>query len=139
MIEKNPSSEDKEKKKTEDEGGFNYAKEYAIQNQKIRKLNKQIAGYKSLEKRGKNKNIQENNEKTKDQPITTPKTETETHQTVSWLKDCPTCGEGNPDFKDETVCEGPSCGKHLGSIDTAKKLKSCPFCGSKKVKQIVKQ
>lgn len=138
MEDEKPSKEKKDEKKTEKEGGFNYAKEYAIQNQKIRKLNKQIAGYKSLEKRKKKNNIQETNETTVDQEEKTPKSEFTTHHTVPWLKDCPECGGENPDFKDETECDKDQggCGRHLGSKETVKKLNSCPFCGNKKVKEI---
>jgi hypothetical protein len=44
------------------------------------------------------------------------------------------CEGENPDFKDETQCEG--CGMHLGSVDVATSLSRCPSCGGHKVKKL---
>ena len=41
---------------------------------------------------------------------------------------CTDCGGSNPEFKDETKCDG--CGKPLGSIKGMVSLKACPDCGS---------
>jgi hypothetical protein len=49
------------------------------------------------------------------------------HYIGSWQRYCPTCGDQNPEFKDETTCDG--CGVHLGAKEVAEKLKACPNCG----------
>jgi hypothetical protein len=54
-------------------------------------------------------------------------TEGTPHYIGSWQQYCPTCGDRNPDFKDETKCDG--CGVHLGAREVAEKLKACPNCG----------
>lgn len=41
---------------------------------------------------------------------------------------CPTCGETNPQFKDETECK--ECGHALGAIETLAQVKNCPGCGA---------
>lgn len=41
---------------------------------------------------------------------------------------CPSCGKKNPVFKDEVKCD--HCGIHLGSVEHARKLKTCPNCGA---------
>jgi len=56
------------------------------------------------------------------------------HYIGAWQRFCPTCGDENPDFKDETQCE--DCGAHLGAKETAEKLKACPNCGGHKAKRI---
>jgi hypothetical protein len=56
------------------------------------------------------------------------------HYVGSWQRYCPTCGDQNPEFKDETVCE--DCGQHLGAKDLVQKLKACPNCGGHKAKAI---
>ena len=56
------------------------------------------------------------------------------HYIGAWQKFCPTCGDPNPDFKDETVCDG--CGMRLGAKEVAEKLKACPNCGGKSAKKI---
>ena len=77
-------------------------------------------------------------------PIEAPPTEskpqeaTQAHHVHPWQAFCPDCGgEGspnpNPDFKDETRCANEKCGMHLGSLETAIKLKGCPSCGKKSI------
>jgi len=41
---------------------------------------------------------------------------------------CTDCGGPNPEFKDETKCDG--CGQSLGSIKGMVSLKACPNCGA---------
>jgi hypothetical protein len=63
-------------------------------------------------------------------PAPTPEhghTEGQPHYIGSWQRYCPTCGDQNPDFKDETTCD--DCGVHLGAKEIAAKLKACPNCG----------
>ena len=54
-----------------------------------------------------------------------------------WQRFCPTCGDQNPEFKDETQCV--RCGTHLGAkenLSTAENpnapIKVCPNCGAGK-------
>jgi len=56
------------------------------------------------------------------------------HYIGAWQQYCPTCGDKNPDFKDETQCE--DCGAHLGAKETAEKLKACPNCGGHSAKKL---
>lgn len=56
------------------------------------------------------------------------------HYIGAWQRFCPTCGDENPDFKDETQCE--DCGAHLGAKETAEKLKACPNCGGHRAKKL---
>jgi hypothetical protein len=56
------------------------------------------------------------------------------HFIGSWQRYCPTCGDQNPEFKDETVCE--DCGTHLGAKQIVEKLKACPNCGGTRAKAI---
>ncbi len=56
------------------------------------------------------------------------------HYIGAWQQFCPTCGDKNPDFKDETVCQ--DCGQHLGAKETVEKLKACPNCGGHRAKAI---
>ena len=56
------------------------------------------------------------------------------HYVGSWQKYCPTCGDKNPEFKDETVCK--DCGTHLGSKKTVEKMVTCPHCGGKNAKPL---
>jgi hypothetical protein len=58
------------------------------------------------------------------------------HYIGSWQRYCPTCGDQNPDFKDETTCDG--CGVHLGAKEVATKLKACPNCGGHSASMIKK-
>jgi hypothetical protein len=58
------------------------------------------------------------------------------HFTGSWQKWCPTCGDTNPNFKDETICSTPGCGQHLGAEEGIKDLKACPNCGGHKYDKI---
>lgn len=58
------------------------------------------------------------------------------HYIGAWQKYCPTCGDSNPDFKDETECE--DCHIHLGAKEVAEKLKACPNCGGHRAKVIKK-
>jgi hypothetical protein len=46
----------------------------------------------------------------------------------SYMQFCPTCGDRNPDFKDEVRCR--ECGMHLGETEAARKLEACPNCGA---------
>jgi len=62
-------------------------------------------------------------EEKKEEPAPAP------HWTGSFQKYCPTCGDANPIFKDETVCSTPGCGQHLGAEEGLKTLKACPNCG----------
>ena len=67
-----------------------------------------------------------------------PQEATQAHHVHPWQAFCPDCGgEGspnpNPDFKDETRCANEKCGMHLGSLETAIKLKGCPSCGKKSI------
>jgi predicted RNA-binding Zn-ribbon protein involved in translation (DUF1610 family) len=56
------------------------------------------------------------------------------HYIGAWQHFCPTCGDPNPDFKDETICT--DCGTHLGAKEVAEKLKACPNCGGHSAKVI---
>ena len=56
------------------------------------------------------------------------------HYIGAWQRFCPTCGDENPEFKDETQCE--DCGAYLGAKETAEKLKACPNCGGHRAKRI---
>lgn len=58
------------------------------------------------------------------------------HFIGAWQQYCPTCGDKNPDFKDETTCD--SCGVHLGAKEVAEKLKACPNCGGHNASMIKK-
>jgi len=62
--------------------------------------------------------------------------ETKPHYVGAWQQFCPTCGEKNPDFKDEVVCD--DCGAHLGAREIAEKMKACPNCGGHKASVIKK-
>jgi Zn finger protein HypA/HybF involved in hydrogenase expression len=53
----------------------------------------------------------------------------EPHYIGKWQQYCPTCGDKNPDFKDEVECR--TCKTHLGAKDVAEKLVACPNCGGK--------
>jgi hypothetical protein len=66
------------------------------------------------------------------------------HFAGSWERYCPTCGEQNPGFKDETVCK--DCGTHLGAAADIKTeenpggvVTACWNCGGKKAKKIEKK
>lgn len=75
-------------------------------------------------------------------PTTEPQTKHEHEQEPAqhynaWQKFCPTCGDQNPAFKDETQCT--RCGMHLGAkenLSTAENpnapIKVCPNCGAGK-------
>lgn len=52
------------------------------------------------------------------------------HYVGPWQQYCPTCGDKNPEFKDEVACD--TCGANLGAAETATQLKACPNCGGKK-------
>lgn len=52
------------------------------------------------------------------------------HFIGTWQQYCPTCGDKNPEFKDEVECG--TCHTNLGAEETATKLKACPNCGGKK-------
>ena len=56
------------------------------------------------------------------------------HYIGAWQQYCPTCGDKNPDFKDETKCK--DCGTHLGAVEIAEKLKACPNCGGHNAERI---
>lgn len=56
------------------------------------------------------------------------------HFIGAWQKHCPTCGDKNPDFKDETKCD--DCGMHLGAKEVAEKLKACPNCGGHRASKL---
>ena len=56
------------------------------------------------------------------------------HYIGAWQQFCPTCGDKNPDFKDETECE--DCHAHLGSKEVAEKLRACPNCGGHRAKKL---
>ena len=56
------------------------------------------------------------------------------HYIGAWQQFCPTCGDKNPNFKDETECE--DCHAHLGSKEVAEKLKACPNCGGHRAKKL---
>ena len=56
------------------------------------------------------------------------------HYIGAWQQFCPTCGDKNPDFKDETECE--DCHAHLGSKEVAEKLNACPNCGGHQAKKL---
>jgi hypothetical protein len=57
----------------------------------------------------------------------------EPHYIGSWQKYCPTCGDQNPEFKDETECS--DCHTSLGEKAKAEKLKACPNCGGTHARQ----
>jgi hypothetical protein len=56
------------------------------------------------------------------------------HYVGPWQRFCPTCGEQNPDFKDETECK--DCHMHLGPVAYVEKLKACPNCGGHNAKKL---
>lgn len=56
------------------------------------------------------------------------------HYIAEWQHYCPTCGDENPDFKDETICK--DCGMHLGPMAYVEKLKVCPNCGGHNAKKL---
>jgi len=56
------------------------------------------------------------------------------HYIGAWQKFYPTCGDPNPDFKDETECA--DCHTHLGAKEVAEKLKACPNCGGHNAKRL---
>ena len=56
------------------------------------------------------------------------------HYIGAWQQFCPTCGDKNPNFKDETECE--DCHTHLGSKEVAEKLRACPNCGGHRAKKL---
>jgi len=62
--------------------------------------------------------------------------ENEPHFIGAWQRYCPTCGDQNPNFKDETECV--TCHTRLGAREVAQKLKACPNCGGKNAKVIQK-
>lgn len=101
------------------------------------KLEKQIRGYKGLQARHDHQEPENNPDQptgTNDQPEQTEKNLPEPHFVGKWQKHCPTCGDKNPEFKDETVCDPDKggCGMHLGSKDDVEKMKACPNCGGSK-------
>ena len=57
------------------------------------------------------------------------------HYVGKWQRYCThgSCAGANPDFKDETKCQGDGCGMHLGSLEVAKELARCPNCGGTKL------
>lgn len=54
---------------------------------------------------------------------------TKDHTFKPWQAACSTCGEKNPEFKDETKCA--DCGQKWGSVETARKMDYCPGCAAK--------
>lgn len=56
--------------------------------------------------------------------------ESEVHTVADHDKECKTCGEKSPFFKDEVFCnpEAGGCGRDLGSISHAITLPGCPSC-----------
>lgn len=49
-----------------------------------------------------------------------------THVVHDYDRECLTCHAPNSHFRDETSCRG--CGGSLGSLETARRLSSCPTC-----------
>lgn len=58
------------------------------------------------------------------------------HYIGAWQQYCPTCGDKNPEFKDEVECA--DCHTHLGAKELAVKLKACPNCGGTHAREIKK-
>lgn len=105
------------------------------------KLEKKIRGYKGLQARTDQHTEQDHPAETTDPPEKTEKIVQEPHFIGNWQKHCPTCGDTNPDFKDEIECDKDEggCGMHLGAKDNLKNLKACPNCGGTKAKLIEKK
>jgi ribosomal protein S27AE len=60
------------------------------------------------------------------------------HYVGTWQQYCPDCGDKNPEFKDETICNPKKggCGMHLGAAKDVEKLKACPNCGGQHAARI---
>lgn len=124
------------KKKTEPvDSDDPIAHELALANEKIRKQEASIKGYKGqvaiLQRRyhAPEPAPGETEQETGREEPPTEKVEPPAHFVGPWQQYCADCGDKNPDFKDETKCT--ACGMHLGSKDAAPKLKACPNCGGK--------
>jgi hypothetical protein len=91
-------------------------------------LKRQVQAYKMREKLPKKPEPP-----TQIAPPTEEHKEEEPHFVGPWQQYCPTCGDKNPAFKDETICnpEKGGCGMHLGAVAEVEKLIACPNCGGK--------
>jgi predicted RNA-binding Zn-ribbon protein involved in translation (DUF1610 family) len=84
----------------------------------VRKLRKDTAA----ESRPKDEVVEQKKEEPSSPPAPEPK-----HAMSITDQFCPTCGELNAEWKDETKCA--DCGHDLGAIATLSKVKKCPGCG----------
>ena len=91
-------------------------------------LKRQVQAYKMREKLPKPPTSQPPKQEL---PTPTSEEEKSPHFVGTWQQYCPTCGDKNPDFKDETICDPKTggCGMHLGAVAQVEKLKACPNCG----------
>ncbi|MHC4397262.1 MAG: hypothetical protein ACYS1A_16615 [Planctomycetota bacterium] len=105
------------------------------------KLEKQIRGFKGLQARQHQEHNHDQPVNTETKPEETIKKEREPHFIGEWQKHCPTCGDTNPDFKDETQCDpnNGGCGMHLGAQDNLKNIRACPNCGHTKARLVEKK
>jgi RNA polymerase subunit RPABC4/transcription elongation factor Spt4 len=100
-------------------------------------LENSLKGYKGLASQKRIVPIDTNHdhqETSKDKLEESAKNLPEPHFIGKFQQYCPTCGDKNPEFKDETVCDPKQggCGYHLGAKLEAEKLKACPNCGGTK-------
>jgi hypothetical protein len=96
------------------------------ENERLKKRLRGFEGRSAAQKRAEVPNLPAEPQ-TKPEDALSPK-----HFVRSWEKTCPDCGEANPEFVNETKCgsrDGGGCGRPLGSIKEASKIKACPDCG----------
>jgi|SRR5271157_4511426 len=122
------------------------AQEYQTLLETVKKQSQQIAAYKMREHNRKVTGNQEpkpepkpeiklDEHKHEETKTPEPEKQLETpHYVGPWQKFCPTCGDQNPAFKDETECI--DCGEPLGAAANLKTEKNpsgaliaCPRCG----------
>jgi hypothetical protein len=101
-------------------------------------LKRQVQAYKMREKLPKREPASTEKPTTEKTTVSAAQTEENPHFVGSWQQYCPTCGDKNPDFKDETICDPKNggCGMHLGAIKDVEKLKACPNCGKTHARRI---
>jgi hypothetical protein len=122
------------------------AEEYENLQNTLKTRDRQIAAYKMREHNTKvtghvEPKSQPKPEEHKHEEAKPPETEKAPHYVGPWQKFCPTCGDQNPDFQDETECK--DCHTHLGAAKNIKtpenpdgKLVVCPNCGGHRAKLI---
>jgi hypothetical protein len=98
-------------------------------------LKRQVQAYRMREKLPKAPKEPERKEEPKPEPAAEEKMP---HYVGSWERFCPDCGEPNPAFKDETICDPKQggCGMHLGAAAEVEKLKVCPNCGGRHARRL---